>query len=79
MSIPVSKIETYTGDTLDHTLQAKANQIYVKQVLTDGVGIFCFSLSIKKQTSYGYTDIALHDKVKIWLACTIASFKNMFP
>lgn len=64
---PVYKIETYTGDVLDHTITDDAFDIIVKETLTQNVGTFTFTVPTKKNGGYYYDDIALFDKVKIWL------------
>lgn len=67
MTNPVYKIETYTGETLDHTITKDAVS-YFKEIVTDGVGHFMFTVpTVKgKPDPYYYDDIALGDKVKIW-------------
>jgi len=66
MTIPVYKIETYTGAVLDHTIEKEAN-VYFKEIITDGIGHFSFTVPTKKNGNYKYDDIALNDKVKIWM------------
>lgn len=64
---PVYKIETYTAAVLDHTITSSALNINVKHSLTDAVGSFRFTVPTRTAGSYIYDDIALHDKVKIYL------------
>jgi len=68
MTNPVYKIETYTGAAKDHTIEKNALNIYFKEVVTDGIGHFSFMVPTKKNGgTYIYDDIALYDKVKIYL------------
>lgn len=68
MTKPVYKIETYTGAVLDHTIEKDALEIRFKEILTSDVGGFRIVLPTKKNGSdYYYDDIAVFDKVKIWL------------
>ena len=70
MTIPVYKIEVYdSSDTLTHTIEDEALSIMVKEVLTDNIGTFSFTLpTVKGLTNkYYFNDIAVHNKVKIWL------------
>jgi len=66
---PVSKIETYTGAVLDHTIEpgTDAIAIIVKETLTGGIGTFSFTLPGIKGSRYPYNDIAVNDIVKVWL------------
>lgn len=64
---PVFKIETLTGAVLDHTITDEADNIYCKSVATDAIGHFVFSVPTRKGGSYYYDDVALFDKVKIYL------------
>lgn len=66
MTTPVFAIRTYTGAVLDHTI-TDASSVYFKEVVTDGVGHFTFTLPAKKGSLYTYKDITLYDKVKIWM------------
>lgn len=66
MSLPAYKIETYTGAVLDHTITTDA-EVYTKSVATDAIGTFRFNVPTKKAGGYMYDDIAVHDKVKIYL------------
>jgi hypothetical protein len=59
-----SKVETYTGATLDYTITTDATSIYFKDVINDSVGHF--KICIDKPLSY--TGLALFDKVKIYLS-----------
>jgi hypothetical protein len=63
MARPKCKIETYTAAVLDHTITDGFVTLSYKDTVTDGVGTFSFTLPM----SSTYTDIALHDKVKIYL------------
>jgi len=66
---PHNKIQTYTGDTLDYTLENEAINVHTHDAL-NGLGNFTFSLPTVKGTTdlgYLYNDIAENDKVKIWL------------
>jgi len=67
LSLPVHKIETWNG-SLNYTI-TNALEIYMKEVITDGVGNFFFVVRTKDDgdPNYYYNDIALFDKVKIWL------------
>jgi len=67
MTRPVYKIETYTGAVLDHTITKSADNIYFKEIITDGIGGFSFTIPTKIGGSYKYNDIVLNDKVKIWM------------
>lgn len=67
MTNPVYKIETYTGAVLDHTITNEIRNIQFKETLTDAIGSFSFTVPTKKNGGYYYDDIALHDKVKIYL------------
>ena len=66
---PVYKIEVYdSNDSLLYTITDDVLQLHVKDVLTHNIGSFHFTLPTKKNGSkYYYNDIAVHDKVKIWL------------
>jgi len=64
---PVFKIETLTGAVLDHTIIDEADNIYCKSAATDAIGHFVFSVPTRKGGSYYYDDVALFDKVKIYL------------
>lgn len=77
---PVYKIETYTGVTLDHTITREATSIYCKEILTSGVGTFEFRVPAKKGVSatYPFSDIALDDKVKIWLGYDVIPADPIF-
>jgi len=68
MTKPVYKVETLTGAVSDHTIEDEVVSLYFKDVLTDGVGTFSFTVPTKKNGGYYYDDIALNDVVKIWLA-----------
>jgi len=67
MTRPVYKIEIYHGDALLYSLTDRAFEIRVKEVLTDGVGTFSFAVPTKMNGDYLYNDVAVYDKVKIWL------------
>ena len=67
MTKPVYKIETLTGAVSDHVITDDAT-FYYKDVLTDGVGTFSFTVPTERGGNYLYDDIALNDKVKMWLA-----------
>jgi len=64
---PVYQIETWTGAVKDHTITTDAISLFFKEVLTYGVGNFTFMVPAKKGDTYYYDDIAIDDKVKIWL------------
>lgn len=68
MTKPVYKVETLTGAVSDHIIENEVASLYFKDILTDGVGTFSFMVPTKKNGGYYYDDIALNDKVKIWLA-----------
>lgn len=78
MTTPVYKIETYTGAVLDHTIEKEAISIYTKEILTNKIGHFRIALPTKKNGGYYYDDIALHDKVKIWLGYDSVSGNPQF-
>jgi len=63
---PVYKIETFTGGVQDYTIEKDALLIACKEIITSAVGSFQIILPTKKGGDYIYTDIALHDKVKIY-------------
>lgn len=67
MTAPVYKIEVYHGLDLIHTIEHDAISIYTKEIVTDGVGHFQFSLPTLKGSNYKFNDIVEHDKVKIYL------------
>jgi hypothetical protein len=69
LTIPVYKIETYTGAVLDHTITKGAISVYFKEVVTDGVGYFTFTVPTVKgvPNPYYYNDITINDTVKIWI------------
>jgi len=66
---PVYKIETYTGANLDHTIEKEEISLYFKEVVTEGVGVFSFTVPAVKGSPdpYYYEDIVEGDKVKIWM------------
>ena len=64
--LPVYKIETYTGETLDYTITSDADVVRASDFLTSEVGTFSFTLPTKKEGSYVYNDIAVDDTAKIW-------------
>ena len=66
MANPVYKIETLTAAVLDHTITSDVVRIYTKDIITEGVGHFNFTVPTKKNGSYYYDDIALGDIVKIY-------------
>jgi len=66
MTKPVYKIETLTGAVLDHTITEEGCLIHTKEILTDNIGIFSFSLPAKK-ADYQYYDIVAGDIAKIYL------------
>jgi len=66
--IPVYKIETLTAAVLDHTITNEAANVYSKEVITDGIGHFMFTVpSGPIAGDYKFNDIALNDIVKIYL------------
>jgi len=65
--IPTSKIEVWQGDALLHTITSDALSIRIREVLTDAIGTFEFTLPTKKNGDYLYNDINPFDMVKIWL------------
>jgi len=68
MTNPVYKIETYTAAVLDHTITEDLVSLHVKTRITNAPGIFSFTFPTKKNgDTYYYNDIAIDDKVKIWL------------
>lgn len=68
MTKPVYKIETYTAAVLDHTITKDVITLHVKNRVTSAPGLFSFSVPTKKNgDTYYYNDVALDDKVKIWL------------
>jgi len=70
---PVYKIETWTGETKDHTIGYGADidalNIYFREAITSSVGVFSFAVPTVKGVPdpYYYGDIAIGDKVKIWM------------
>ena len=68
LAIPVSKIEVWQDGALLYTITSDALSIRIREVLTDAVGTFEFSLPTKKNGDYLYNDINPFDTVKIWLA-----------
>jgi len=60
---PVYKVETYTSTTLDYTITSDAISINIRDTLTDAIGQFTITLPSGNQ----YEDIAVHDKVKVYL------------
>lgn len=71
MSQPAYKIEVWEpgGGVALYTLTDTVASIYFKEVLTEGVGHFNFTVpTVKgKPNPYYYNDIDLYDTVKIWL------------
>lgn len=67
MTNPVYKIETYTGAVLDHTITADADHVMYKESVTDSIGYFSFTVPSQKGGNNSYSDIALNDKIKIWI------------
>ena len=67
MTKPVYKIETYTGLTLDHTITDDCLTVQVMMALTDQLSNFTFALPAMKGLTKSYDDIAVFDKVKIYL------------
>jgi len=67
--IPVYKIQTYDRLTsaLEYTITSDPARIRLKDVLTDDVGTFEFTLPTKNATTYQYTGIDVGDTVRIWL------------
>lgn len=73
--IPKYQVEVWHGANKIYTLTDIVAHIHTKQSLTNAVGTFSFTLPTKKNGStYYYTDIALYDKVKIWLGYEGDSF-----
>lgn len=67
MTNPVYKIEVYTVAVLDHTITSEAANIYSKEIITDGIGHFMFTVPTQLGTEdYKFDDIALNDIVKIY-------------
>ncbi len=67
---PVYKIEVWKPGATSalYSLSNDAFNIYIKEIVTDGIGNFSFWLPTKKNGSnYYYTDIDINDKVKIWI------------
>lgn len=69
MTRPVYKIETWTGDDKDYTIEADVVSLFFKEVLTYGVGTFSFTVPTVKgiPDPYYFSDIAIDDIIKIWL------------
>lgn len=68
MTKPVYKIETWTAAVKDHTITDELLSLHVKNRVTNAPGLFSFSVPTKKNgDTYYYNDVALDDKVKIWL------------
>jgi hypothetical protein len=67
---PVYKIEIWepAGASALYTFTSNVPSIHIKEIVTDGIGYFNFTLKTKLGTNYSYNDIDLHDIVKIWLA-----------
>ena len=62
MTKPVYKIEVYTAAVLDHTITNEVANIYSKEIITDGIGHFMFTVP----GDYKFDDVALNDIVKIY-------------
>ena len=73
MTKPVYKIEVYTAAVLDHTITTDAKQIMYKDSVTDSIGHFSFTVPSVKGGANSYDDIALNDKIKIWIDYTSVS------
>jgi len=67
MTIPVYKIETYTVAVKDYTIEKDCVAYRVKTALTGQLGNFSFSLPGMRGLTKCYDDIAVWDKVKIYL------------
>lgn len=69
-SQPVYRIEVWKpgGGSALYTFTSEVASIRTKEVVTDGVGNFSFTIPTKKGDRFKYYDIDLHDTVKIWLA-----------
>jgi hypothetical protein len=67
MTKPVYKIETYTGVTLDHTITDDCLSVQVMMALTDQLSNFSFAVPATKEFTKSYDDVAVFDKVKIYL------------
>ena len=65
--IPKCKVEVWQGGALLYTLTDRAETIRIREVLTDEIGTFEFSVPTKIGTDYVYNDINVGDTVKIWL------------
>lgn len=78
MPLPVYKIETYTGATLDHEITSDVLQYRFKTALTDQLGNFSFTLPGKKGHSKVFNDIARYDKVKFYAGHGTVSANPLF-
>jgi len=67
MTRPVYKLETYTGAVLDHTIEKECVAYRFKTALTGQIGTFSFTLPGVKGIKKKYDDIAVFDKVKLYL------------
>jgi len=67
MTIPVYKIETYTVAVKDYTIEKDCVAYRVKTALTGQLGNFSFTLPGMRGLTQCYDDIAVWDKVKIYL------------
>jgi hypothetical protein len=69
LTFPKSKVEIWepgAGSAL-YTFTSTLQSIRTREIVTDGVGHFSFTLPTQELLAYRYNDIDLHDTVKIWL------------
>ena len=69
MTFPKSKVEIWepgAGSAL-YTFTSTLQSIRTREIVTDGIGHFSLTLPTKEGLDYKYSDIDLHDTVKIWL------------
>lgn len=69
MTFPKSKVEIWepgAGSAL-YTFTSTLQSIRTKEIVTDGIGHFSFTIPTQELLTYHYNDIDLHDTVKIWL------------
>jgi len=65
--IPKWKVEVWQGGNLLYSLTDQVSTIKIREVLTDEIGTFEFSVPTKIGTDYIYHDINVGDMIKIWL------------
>lgn len=65
-----NRIEIWQGGARLYQLDDTAINIHIKDVMTEGVGTFSFTLPTYSGvgTTYKYTDVNLFDKARVWLS-----------